>query len=161
MDYDPKRMLITCLFLATKVENNHMALEDFLRKIPKAPADHEVVEYEFALCQGLRFEFMLHHPFWPLHGFFLDMQTYIQQGASSKEKLQESFKKLVQCYSKAREWAFTSLYTDLHFTMWPSQVAMACLFLAAKELNFAEDLNAVIISVANYLVSSTTLTSKN
>ncbi|KAJ1344479.1 hypothetical protein BSLG_000003 [Batrachochytrium salamandrivorans] len=37
MDYDPKIILMTCLFLSTKVENSLMSLDEFLSKVPKSP----------------------------------------------------------------------------------------------------------------------------
>jgi cyclin H len=37
MEYDPPQILITCLFLSSKIEHQPISLTDFLNKIPKSP----------------------------------------------------------------------------------------------------------------------------
>lgn len=37
MEYDPAQILITCLFICSKIEHQPLSLTDFLNKIPKSP----------------------------------------------------------------------------------------------------------------------------
>lgn len=159
---------LTCLFLAAKVENNFITLEDFLKKIKKGPPPAQVlVDLELEVSQGIRFEYVIHHPLWPLHGVFLDIQVitffiilrvkidqrqhlhatqdYLKQSISSTSTHKEALKKLAHTYIKAKELVIISLRTDLQFLMWPSQIAIACLQAAAKEYEFMEDFNAYLI----------------
>ncbi|KAJ3320719.1 hypothetical protein HDU76_000237 [Blyttiomyces sp. JEL0837] len=141
MDYDPKVILLTCLFLAAKVENSYIPLADFLHKVPKAPPAETILELEFVVSEGLRFEFMIPHLKWPLHGLFLDMQTYLSTVYPNKESF---LNRLVETYKRAREFTTLSLYTDLSFTHMPSQIAMGCMLMASKECSFHDDMRKYI-----------------
>jgi cyclin H len=47
MEHDPARILITCLFLGSKIEHQPVALAEFLTKIPKSPIkESQMVELE-------------------------------------------------------------------------------------------------------------------
>ncbi|KAJ8521444.1 hypothetical protein ONZ45_g1895 [Pleurotus djamor] len=60
MDWHPKNVMLTTLFLATKTTNNPISLEAFTTNIPKtAPAD--VLDLEFLVAQSLEFEFAVWH----------------------------------------------------------------------------------------------------
>ncbi|KAK9701388.1 hypothetical protein K7432_011739 [Basidiobolus ranarum] len=121
MDYHPKTIMLTSLFLATKVENSFIAIDDFAQRIPKTTAQ-SILDLEFIISQSLKFEFTIHHPYRPLHGLYLDMQSHIQDLAI-----------LTSTYEKAVDWVDKSLYTDLIFLYQPSQIAMAAMNLAGKQ----------------------------
>jgi len=142
VDYHPKMMLCTCVFLAAKVEHVSIPLEDFLKVIPNSPTVDQIKSLEFTLSIGLKFNYKVHHAFWPLHGFFLDMQAYLKKSASSSDALKEIAGRLGETYNKAKDYAQSSLLTDLALTHWPTQIAMACLTLAARETEFIEDLES-------------------
>ncbi|KAJ3191772.1 hypothetical protein HK101_007426 [Irineochytrium annulatum] len=146
MDYDPKLILLTCLFLAAKVENAHIPLADFLAKVPKAPAPQTILDLEFVLCRGLQFQFMVVNLKWPLHGLFLDMQAYLlaKHGQLKPQDLKEDFAKLTETYLTSQKLAILSLHSDLSLTHYPSQVAMACLLLASNGTNFRAEVERYV-----------------
>ncbi|KAL7415381.1 cyclin-like protein [Mrakia frigida] len=74
MDYHPRKIMPTCLFLAMKAENSHPAIDPFVSRFSKLTSD-EVLSLEFLVAQSLEFEFKVHHPHTALHGFFLDLQV--------------------------------------------------------------------------------------
>ncbi|ORY00404.1 cyclin-like protein [Basidiobolus meristosporus CBS 931.73] len=121
MDYHPKTIMLTSLFLATKVENSFISIDDFAQRIPKTTAQ-SILDLEFIISQSLKFEFTIHHPYRPLHGLYLDMQSHIQDLAI-----------LTSTYEKAVDWVDKSLYTDLIFLYQPSQIAMGAMNLAGKQ----------------------------
>ncbi|KAI9004097.1 cyclin-like protein [Gaertneriomyces semiglobifer] len=145
MDYDPKLYLMTCIFLSTKTENSHMSLDNFLSKIPKSPSREKMLELEFTLSTGIRFEYMVHHPFWPLHGFFLDMQTYIQT-SYPRTAHDHLFNRLQKSCERAEHFAKQATLSDLVFTHMPSQIALGCFMVAAKESDFVSDLEKYLVS---------------
>ncbi|RKP36066.1 cyclin-like protein [Dimargaris cristalligena] len=124
MDYSPKSVMLTCLYLASKTENKFIQVEDFAKPIPKT-SSQDILTYEFVVSQSLKFEYTVHHPFSPLYGFYLDAQI-----------LNDNISLLTQVYSKAMDYCNTSLYTDLTFIYFPGQIALACLKLAAQDLNW-------------------------
>ncbi|KAI8850498.1 hypothetical protein BC829DRAFT_442103 [Chytridium lagenaria] len=146
MDYDPKLILLTCLFLAAKVENSHMPLTDFLAKVPRAPPAEMILELEFILCKGLGFHFMVQPLKWPLHGLFLDMQAYLLSKYTNAKsvELRDGLAKLANSYAAAIETGQKWLHTDLVFTHWPSQVAMSCFLLGSQKCGFRDEVERYI-----------------
>ncbi|OZJ05989.1 hypothetical protein BZG36_01234 [Bifiguratus adelaidae] len=120
MDYHPKDILYACLFLATKVENEVMPLDDFASKLRIADVQ-SVLSMEFTVCQGIKFEFTIQHPIRPCRGFFLDMQ----HSTSDTKALRE-------IYNAAHNLILSSLLTDLCFLYQAPQIALACLQKAAS-----------------------------
>ncbi|KAI9206620.1 cyclin-like protein [Polychytrium aggregatum] len=152
MDYDPKNALITILFLAAKVENSARPLDKFLAAIPNAPAAETITALEFIVCRGLRFHFACQHPYWPLHGYFLDMQSYHSakmlstpafdsdgNPISIQDRKRELIVSLWETFQKAREWVRESLLTDLMFWCTPSQIAIACWLMASEHTRRSKD----------------------
>ncbi|EGF80229.1 hypothetical protein BATDEDRAFT_88645 [Batrachochytrium dendrobatidis JAM81] len=126
MDYDPKIILMTCLFLSTKVENSLMPLDEFLSKVPKSPDASVMIHLEFVLSKGIQFEYSVHHPYWPLHGFFLDIQTFIQS-SQPRGKHPDLIKRLYAVYNQATDLITSSLISDALFMYMPSQIALAAI----------------------------------
>ncbi|KAI7906495.1 cyclin-like protein [Cokeromyces recurvatus] len=74
MDYHPKDIFLTCLFLATKSESERISIENFGKQL-RLPSTKNVLGLEFIVSQGLKFQYYVHHPYRPAYGFFLDMQV--------------------------------------------------------------------------------------
>ncbi|KAJ1975118.1 hypothetical protein H4R34_004455 [Dimargaris verticillata] len=128
MDYPPKFIMLTCLYLATKTENHFIQIEEFAKPSTLKTTPKDILDYEFIVSQSLKFEFTIHHPYSPLYGFFLDAQAVVDNMAL-----------LTQVYNKAMEWCHKSLFTDLVFLYFPSQVALAAMLLAAQDVGWDFD----------------------
>ncbi|KAJ3060644.1 hypothetical protein HDU98_003430 [Podochytrium sp. JEL0797] len=135
-NYDPRIILLTCIFLAAKIEGSYIPLKDFLAKVPaSARPEAEIVrDMELIVADTMGFEFKVHQVRWPLHGLFLDLQPYLTSN-HTHESRKELFQTLAKLYSRARELAQIALCSDLQFTHWSSQVALGCFVLASKQLN--------------------------
>ncbi|KAF9963880.1 hypothetical protein BGZ65_008157 [Modicella reniformis] len=123
MDYHPKSVMMTCMFLARKTENFLMTIDDFSTAIKSSR--ESILNLELLVCQSLRFQFTVHHPYRPCLGFFYDMQAV----ADNMEKLQK-------VYDIAAKLIDTSLYTDLCFLYQPAQIALAAMMIACKEESY-------------------------
>ncbi|EIM92646.1 cyclin-like protein [Stereum hirsutum FP-91666 SS1] len=124
MDWHPKNVMLTALFLATKTTNNPISLEHYTGNIPRtAPSD--VLDLEFLVAQSLGFEFAIWHTHRALWGIWLDIQTLPEP--PSKEVLQEA-------YDIATRHVKTSRLTDAELIYTPSQIALACMSLAQPDL---------------------------
>ncbi|KAJ2461001.1 hypothetical protein GGF42_000469 [Coemansia sp. RSA 2424] len=137
-DYPPKSIMLTCFYLATKVENAFMKIEDFIRPLAAAEAkrgsktqtkSEDVLGLEFIVIQSLQFELAVHHPYRAAYGFYLDMQAFIDE----RDALRET-------YDRTAHYIDKSLHTDLVFLYQPSQIALGAFKLAAKEKDFDIDL---------------------
>ncbi|KAJ1675753.1 hypothetical protein EV182_000651 [Spiromyces aspiralis] len=123
MDYPPKNIMATCVYLATKTENSFISIDDFVKPLAKSKITNEdVLRYEFVVSQSLQFEFAVHHPYRPAYGLYLDMQAYVQD----LETLRRTFEAV-------KHYIQRSLHTDLCFHYMPSQIALAAWRLAASD----------------------------
>ncbi|KZT06844.1 cyclin-like protein [Laetiporus sulphureus 93-53] len=124
MDWHPKNVMLTALFLATKTTNHPISLESYTAHIPKtAPAD--VLDLEFLVAQSLGFDFAVWHPHRALWGLWLDVQQTLPD---------VSIQELRDAYEKALDHVRASRLTDAEFIYTPSQIALACLSLASPSL---------------------------
>ncbi|KAI0051759.1 cyclin-like protein [Auriscalpium vulgare] len=124
MDWHPKNVMLTALFLATKTTNHPISLESYTSNIPRtAPSD--VLDLEFLVAQSLAFEFAVWHAHRALWGLWLDLQALPEP--PHRDALQQS-------YDVALQHVRTSRLTDAELLYSPSQIALACMSLAAPDL---------------------------
>lgn len=122
MDWHPKNVMLTALFLATKTTNNPISLDSYAAHIPKTePAD--VLELEFLVAQSLGFDFAVWHPHRALWGAWLDLQNVTQLPPPE----------LDQIYNQAIGHVRASRLTDAEFIYSPAQIAAACISLASPQ----------------------------
>lgn len=115
MDYHPKNVMLTCLFLATKTEVHYISINTFAAKI-KSTSPSDILSLEFLVSQSLKFQFKVHHAGLAAYGVFLDMQTLAQDTPISR---------LEQVYSQGAALISASRLGDLEFFYTPSQIALA------------------------------------
>jgi cyclin H len=120
MDYHPKNILNTCVFLACKSENTFISIEKFCAAISKTePKD--ILYLEFLVLQSLRFTLAVHNPLKSLHGFFLDMQTALHGSLSASD--------LGGLMDSARRLIIKGFNTNASFFYTPPQIALSALYL--------------------------------
>ncbi|OCH96523.1 cyclin-like protein [Obba rivulosa] len=123
MDWHPKNVMLTALFLATKTTNHPISLEAYTSHIPKtAPSD--VLDLEFLVAQSLGFDFAVWHAHRSLWGLWLDVQSLPD---APLDDLRAS-------YDTALKYVRASRLTDAELVYTPSQIALACLSLASPSL---------------------------
>ncbi|KAF8167958.1 cyclin-like protein [Crassisporium funariophilum] len=152
MDWHPKNVMLTALFLATKTTNNPIALETYTTHIPRtAPSD--VLDLEFLVAQSLGFEFAVWHAHRALWGIWLDIQSL----PGYSENLQPSL------YDTALNHVRASRLTDAELMYTPSQIALAAFSLtlpevadhwAATKIPNQQSALANIIADIKYLITS-------
>ncbi|TCD66372.1 hypothetical protein EIP91_001421 [Steccherinum ochraceum] len=123
MDYHPKNVMLTALFIATKTTNHPISLEAYANHIPKTlPSD--VLDLEFLVAQSLGFDFAIWHAHRALWGMWLDIQNLPDL------RMDE----LRQAYEIALKHVRASRLTDAELIYTPSQIALACFSLASPSL---------------------------
>ncbi|BGO92177.1 hypothetical protein NBRC10512_000908 [Rhodotorula toruloides] len=121
MDYHPKNIMLTCVFLATKTENLPTSIDTFAARVKTPPAD--ILSLEFLVSQSLNFEYKVHHAHLALSGLVLDLQTAGCDASSVASAL-----------PRAQVFCRTSRLTPAELVYTPSQIALACLRLADPSL---------------------------
>lgn len=124
MDWHPKNVMLTALFLATKTTNNPISLDSYTSNIPKT-SQSDVLDLEFLVAQSLNFEFAVWHAHRALWGLWLDLQ--------SLPNLTESLRPM-DVYETALKHVRTSRFTDAELIYAPSQIAFAALSLVSPLL---------------------------
>ncbi|KAG4302886.1 hypothetical protein PCANB_000856 [Pneumocystis canis] len=124
MDYHPKPIMLTCLFLATKACDHYISLDQFVHSIPKVTSAM-ILEHEFIVCRALSWNFYVWHAYRPLHGFILDMQVILSE---------LSIQTLGKLHDEAKTLISKTLWTDLQFLYSPSFIALGCLMAVDAEM---------------------------
>ncbi|BEJ15169.1 hypothetical protein CspHIS471_0409360 [Cutaneotrichosporon sp. HIS471] len=127
MEWHPKQIMPTCLYLAAKTTNHNIPIEVFVKKFEKFKAE-EVLDLEFLVAQSLSFEFWVRGAERALRGWALELQSSPIGGAG--ERAQRALPKALQALSASR-------MTDAEFLFAPAQIALACWRVADKELTDA------------------------
>lgn len=132
MEYHPKNILYTCVFLAAKSENYFMSIESFCKALPKTePKD--VLDLEFIVLQSLKFTLLVHHPFRPLYGFFLDFQAVLLHPTPLMYDV--NVDTIGGMYDKAKKWLSDyALLSDVSFLFSPPQIALAAMYDIDKRI---------------------------
>jgi len=121
MDWHPKNVILTALYLATKTTNNPISIDTYASHIPKTtPSD--VLDLEFLVAQSLGFEFSVWHAHRALWGIWLDLQD-----------LPEAIHLPMSVYDEALGHVRASRLTDAEFIYTPSQIALAALSSVSPE----------------------------
>lgn len=136
MEYHPKNVLFTCIFLAAKLENCFMKLDAFVKSLQKSNPklkEQDIVDLEFEILSSLKFTLMVHHPFRPLYGFFLDFQEVLLHGDSPVSDI--SIDTIGSMYDRGKKWlSELALLTDVQFLYTPPQIALASLYVCKASL---------------------------
>ncbi|KAI0704928.1 cyclin-like protein [Cytidiella melzeri] len=123
MDWHPKNVMLTALFLATKTTNHPILLETYTSRIPKAvPSD--VLDLEFLVAQSLGFDFAVWHAHRALWGLWLDMQTL-------PDILIDDLRK---AYDEGLSYVRSARLTDAELIYTPSHIALACFDIVSPPL---------------------------
>lgn len=77
MDYHPKEILATCVYLASKVEEFNVSIVQFVANIKgdRNKAMDIILSNELLLMHELNYYLTVHNPFRPIEGFFIDIKT--------------------------------------------------------------------------------------
>ncbi|KAK9455767.1 cyclin-like protein [Dipodascopsis uninucleata] len=123
MEYHPKNIVYTCLFLATKAENHFISIENFTEPLQKVtPA--MILDLEFIVAQALSFTLMVHHAFNAIHGYFLDLQSVYPDQLDA----------IGIAHDTARKYTNESLFSDAAFLFTPPQIALGALSMSNEQM---------------------------
>ncbi|XP_039945142.1 cyclin-H [Hirundo rustica] len=80
MEYHPRIIMLTCAFLACKVDEFNVSSAQFVGNLQESPLGQEkvleqILEYELLLIQQLNFHLIIHNSYRPFEGFLIDIKT--------------------------------------------------------------------------------------
>ncbi|OQU97376.1 Cyclin, domain-containing protein [Cladophialophora immunda] len=136
MTYHPKQIMMCALYLATKADHFYISLSRFVAELNNVSED-DVKAPEFLLLQGLRFTLDVRHPMKGLQGGHVEMNVLAEEGrlGSSITKASGSEKRVGVAADKAKKLLATAAQmTDAYFLYTPSQIWLAAVMIADREL---------------------------
>lgn len=123
MDYHPKEILATCVYLACKVEEFNVSISQFVANLrgDRDKASEIILNNELLLMQQLNYHLTVHNPFRPVEGFLIDIKT--RCSLANPERLR----------SGIDEFLDKVFLTDACLLYAPSQIALAAVLHAASK----------------------------
>lgn len=132
MEYKPRNILYTIVFLAAKLENYFISIESYCARLPKTkPGD--ILDLEFIVLQALKFTLLVHHPYRALYGFFLDFQLVLLHPSPAMYDV--NIDTIGALYDKAKKWLNEeALLSEVSFLFTPPQIALAAMYDIDKRI---------------------------
>ncbi|CAI4036894.1 hypothetical protein SMKI_16G1910 [Saccharomyces mikatae IFO 1815] len=124
MQIDPKSIVHTTIFLACKSENYFISVDSFAQKAKSTR--ESILKFEFKLLESLKFSLLNHHPYKPLHGFFLDIQNVLYG------KVDLNY--MGQIYDRCKKRITAAILTDVVYFYTPPQITLATLLIEDEAL---------------------------
>ncbi|KAM3728967.1 Cyclin-H [Dirofilaria immitis] len=132
MEYSPKSVMMSCFYLASKVDEFNVSIDEFVRNLKSGNAksnSETILSFEPQIMLKLRYQLTIHSPFRPFEGHLIEMKTRSLLGFD-----------LEQVRPHANDFFKKALLGDVMLLYPPSQIALAALKYALHMLDKADDL---------------------
>ncbi|XP_069746598.1 cyclin-H isoform X2 [Narcine bancroftii] len=128
MEYHPRTIMLTSVYLACKVDEFNVSSSQFVANLWESAAAQEkaleqILEYELLLIQQLNFHLIIHNPFRPFEGFLIDLKTRCS-ALENPEALRKT----------ADEFLSRETMTDAGLLFTPSQIALTAIHFSASRI---------------------------
>jgi len=151
LDYDPWTVMITCVYLACKVENAYISAEELAKGVQQ---DARIVEKivlgsEMNLLQGLDFDLVVHTPYSAFDGFCFDLENYVQEKLTGSERWDhEKAEAFVESLKRKGYQSIDALlFSDGPLLYAPGLLAYAALEMALKSCDEGKMLGEYSLSL--------------
>ncbi|CAL8083536.1 unnamed protein product [Orchesella dallaii] len=135
MDYHPKEILVTCVYLACKIEEFNVTIAQFVANVrgDRVKAQEIILNNELLLMSAVKFHLTVHNPYRPVEGFLIDLKTRhpILEAENLRPYIDEFLDKV--------------LMTDVPLMYAPAQIALASVLEAARKCR--EHLDVYVTSI--------------
>lgn len=124
MNYHPKEIMATCVYLACKVEEFNVSILQFVGNIKgdRNKAMDIILSNELLLMQQLNYYLTIHNPYRAIEGFLIDIKTRADT-MHNPERLRPHIDEFVE----------KTFFTDACLLYSPSQIALAAVLHAASK----------------------------
>ncbi|XP_021901994.1 cyclin-H1-1 isoform X1 [Carica papaya] len=138
MQHHPKHIILTCVYAACKIEENHVSAEELGKGIQQ---DHQMIlNYEMAVLQSLEFDLIVYAPYRSVEGFVNDMEEFNRAKDEEIERLRD-------LHETAKLEVDKIMLTDAPLLFSPGQLALAALRTANevhRVLDFERYLSSIV-----------------
>ncbi|GBM61175.1 Cyclin-H [Araneus ventricosus] len=136
MNYHPKDIVVTCVYLASKVEEFNVSIAQFVANVrgDREKATEIILNHELLLMQQLNFDLSVYNPYRPVEGFLIDIKTRYTE-LFDPEHLRPAIEEFLDKIQ----------FTDACFLYSPSQIALAA--IAYGTLKFKESIDGYLSDI--------------
>ncbi|GFQ80976.1 cyclin-H [Trichonephila clavata] len=136
MDYHPKDIVVTCVYLASKVEEFNVSISQFVANVKgdREKATEIILNHELLLMQQLNFDLAVYNPYRPVEGFLIDIKTRYTE-LFDPEHLRPAIEEFLDKIQ----------FTDACFLYSPSQIALAA--VAYGTAKFKESIDGYLSDI--------------
>lgn len=122
MDFHPKMILVTCVYMACKVEEFNVSMSQFVANVKgdRGKAMDVILNNELLLMKHLKYHLTVHNPYRPIEGFLIDLKTRCLT-AGDPERFRKDIDDNID----------RSYFTDACLLFSPSQISLAAICFAA------------------------------
>ncbi|XP_059439115.1 cyclin-H1-1 [Corylus avellana] len=147
MEHHPKNIMLTCIYGACKIEENHVSAEELGKGISQ---DHQLIlNNEMIVYQSLEFDLIVYAPYRSIDGFVNDIEEFCQ----TKDDQLHMLKAL---HETARMEVDKIMLTDAPLLFPPGQLALASL-RSSNEVHGVLDFERYLRSILSRQSSAHTI----
>lgn len=126
LDHDPKNIMLTCIYLACKIEEAYIGADQFCSLVRQD--SQTVLRNELNVLHGLKFDLITHPPLRSLQGLFQDLGSWRADSSQADEVLCKLDAAGINKARGAAQAALDALMlTDAPLMYSPSLIALAAL----------------------------------
>ncbi|XP_008440225.1 cyclin-H1-1 isoform X1 [Cucumis melo] len=144
MQHNPKNVMLTCIYAACKIEENHVSAEELGKGISQ---DHQIIlNYEMIVYQSLEFDLIVYAPYRSVEGYVNDIEELFHENAEMLQMLKATASLDVD----------KIMLTDAPLLFPPGQLALAAL-RRSNEVHGVIDFNSYLDSILSRQNSTHTI----
>ena len=135
MDFHPKGILVTCVYLSCKVEEFNVSIGQFVANVKgdKEKATDIILNNELTVMHGVNYHLTVHNPFRPVEGLLIDIKTRCPN-LQNPDRLRPIIDEFLEAV----------FFTDAVLLFAPAQIALAAILYAVSRVQ--ENLDAYVTS---------------
>ncbi|TPP60259.1 putative cyclin-H [Fasciola gigantica] len=132
MDFYPREMMLTCLYMACKAADFPVGIQTFTSHIPRNQERYSyfILNSELFLLEALGYDLWVFTPYRPLTGLIMDLVAYqkrLRKNSSGTQVSLNEVELVNELRKEGTELINLWYQTDLCLTVHPSQFALAIL----------------------------------
>ncbi|CAL4170125.1 unnamed protein product, partial [Meganyctiphanes norvegica] len=119
MEINPKTFFVTCVYLACKIEEFYVTINDFVHNLrgDKHKAAEIILNNELQLTCELQFHLIVHQPYRPVEGLLIDIKIFFLKITVSKRRDTYVTEILITFYSQIALAAVTTAVSRVNEKM--------------------------------------------
>lgn len=77
MEHHPKHLIVTCVYLAAKIEEFNVTMDQFVKNVKgdREKAAEIVLNNELLLLHKINYQLIIWHPYRSIEGFLIDIKV--------------------------------------------------------------------------------------